>query len=247
MFLKKVSLEDNEMAAIKLIARTTAFGMVVVLGVACNQPGDGKRAGTSNPIEHAKEAFAEPQLQGQKFISDCSARPLTALGTALTTGHAVRGSRSVYSFTGANFELTSQYFESTTCEGEPVYSFVESGTFEIKKDQQTAEGAKLIDLKYGKVGARAETQSGVEIVNRLGLCGSRDWSLGKEREVTAQANQITCYNTQVPRVEPNIYKVEGGILYLGNEKGSDRDPQNRPRSLDRTGKRFVAISKTAAR
>jgi hypothetical protein len=184
-----------------------------------------------NPISNAKEALEDKDLQGKNFESDCSIQPLDALLTGILSGGqaSVKSQRVAYRFEGSNITRTTVLFNDTNCGGE-AFRYTETGTFNITKNQRTNDGGYFIDINYKKLSVKMSSDVGVTAANAIKLCGANNWGAGQEREVTAQAKDLSCYGAQVPRVNNNVYRIDGGnVLYLGTQSLENGAP--RPTSL----------------
>lgn len=184
-----------------------------------------------NPITNGKEAIEDKDLQGKNFESECSIEPLDALLTGILSGGqaSVKSSRVAYRFEGANITRTTVLFANLNCDGE-AFRYSETGTFNITKNQRTNDGGYFIDIKYNKLMVKIATDVGTVSANAIKLCGAQDWATGQERDVTVQAKNATCYGTVVPRVNNNVYRLDGGkVLYFGT--ASLENGQARPTSL----------------
>lgn len=194
------------------------------LAVACGKD-------EKNPFTNAKEAIEDKDLQGKNFESECSIEPLDALLTGLLSGGqaSVKSSRVAYRFEGANVTRTTVLFANLNCDGE-AFRYSETGTFNITKNQRTNDGAYFIDFKYKKLILKMTTDVGVVSANAVKLCGVSDWASNQERDVTAQAKDVSCYGTVVPRENNNVYRLDAGkVLMLGTQSLENGAP--RPASL----------------
>lgn len=193
----------------KKILLITALSLIAV---ACGK--DDK-----NPFTNAKEAIDDKDLQGKNFESECSVEALDALLTGILSGGqaSVKSSRVVYRFEGSNITRTTVLFANLNCDGE-AFRYTETGTFNVTKNQRTNDGAYFIDINYKKLMVSITTDVGAVSANAIKVCGIQDWAVKQEREVTAQAKDVTCYGTVVPRVNNNVYRLDAGkILMLGTQ------------------------------
>lgn len=184
-----------------------------------------------NPFTNAKEAIEDKDLQGKNFESDCSVEAFDAILTGILSGGqaSVKSSRVAYRFEGANITRTTVLFANLNCDGE-AFRYTETGTFNITKNQRTNDGGYFIDINYKSLSVAMASDVGAVSANAVKLCGAEDWAAGQTREVTAQAANATCYGTPVPRVNNNVYRLDGGnVLYLGTQSLENGAP--RPTSL----------------
>jgi len=204
-----------------------------LMAVACDKDNN------NNPIDNVREALEEKDLQNKTFQSECNLEPLDAILTGILTGGqaSVKSSRTQYRFVGANITRTTILYAQTDCVGD-AFTFNETGAFNVSKNQKTNDGGYFIDINFNKLMLKMDSDVGVQSANAIKLCGASDWAVGQEREVTAQAKDMSCYGATVPRTDLNIYRVdEGNVLYLGTP--SKDSNQARPTSLSKvkyTGK-----------
>lgn len=184
------------------------FAALSLMAVACGK--DDK-----NPISNFKEANEDVDLQGKNFESACLAE----------TSGGIQSSRVAYEFQGSNIVRSTILFTTPTCSIE-AYRYKDTGTFNITKNQRTADGGYFIDINFNNVAVLITTDAGAVVANAAGLCGAADWATSQEREVTAAAKSANCYGADVPRVNFNVYRIDGGnTLYLGSatlENGAAR-------------------------
>lgn len=193
----------------------------------------------SSPAENVQQAARDPSLQGKTFWSDCQLRPLTAIGTGILTGQSIKSSKTGLLFDGASVIRITQYFSAADCAGEYALTFKETGRFNILQDKKSSDSATFVDINYDILKLAADNAAGVQVANTLGLCGGSDWQAAQERDVTAHSADLKCYNTAVPRLDKNIYKLEGTTLFMGSQQPGFRDSDNRPTMLDRTNEKYV--------
>jgi hypothetical protein len=204
--------------------------MMCLAFAACN------RDRNNNPFTNAKTAADERDLQGKNFTSECSLKPMDAVFTAIATGFSasVKSSLEAYRFDGANVTRMTRFYQSPDCSGDAAVNFEEMGDFNLHKDQQTADLGRAIDIDYHTLKVQTLTNEGVAAANAIGLCGISDWSVNQQRDVTAQAKDVKCLGTPLPRHNANIYRVDAGVLYLGASTANPTDPSQRPTSLSAT-------------
>lgn len=200
---------------------------LAMLLVACGKDGN------KNPFENAAEAAKDKDLQGKTFESECSVEPIGAIIDGLLTGFDAAGksTRVQYRFDGANVARTTVLFTDVDCADEAL-RFEERGEFDINKDKKTKDGGYNLDMKFRGVYVTVADANGIEIAKGRELCGATDWTAGEEREVTAKAEDINCYNAKVPRNDVNIYRVDADVLYLGQSGKDEVGANERPSSLD---------------
>lgn len=192
--------------------------------------------GNSNPVQNAVEATEDPALQAKTFTSKCSVTPVGAVLTGLFTGGAaaVKSSATSYRFTGANVTRKTEVFQSADCTGEAALEFSEIGAFDILDDNKTADGGRLIDMDFKKLEVTVKNDAGLKVANAVSLCGTNNWSDNQKADVTTKSEDVNCYNAKVPRMQANIYKLEGSVLYLGTMSKDPVAKSARPASLDRS-------------
>lgn len=208
-----------------MILTLAATGLI--LGTACQRDTD--------PVSNVVEAAEDPGLQRKNFVSKCSLTPIDAIVSGILTGGdaAMKSQSTVYRFEGEGLTRTTNIFESSDCTGEAAIVFTETGKFDILDDNQTPEGARLVNFGYERLNVKIQTPAGVAAANALSLCGTNNWVDDQEADVTTKAAELTCYNATVPRLVANIYKIEGSILYLGTPAKDSVGEASRPTQLDR--------------
>lgn len=194
--------------------------------------GDSDDDDNNNPLDNAREAVEDTALQGRTFQSECVLEPLDAILTGILTGGdaLVKSSRTQYLFQGANLTRTTLLYTGSDCTGE-AFSFRESGTFDINPEQKTADNGSFMDMNFQKLMLRIDSDAGATAANAIKLCGVEDWATGQERDVSGNAENLTCYGAAVPRVSLNVYRIDAGnILLLGSV--STENGQERPTKLN---------------
>jgi hypothetical protein len=186
------------------------------------------KGSNKNPIANIKQAAADRDLQNT-FQSDCSTKvgALFVSGVATAGAATVKSLRTQYDFKGANVSRRMTYYTSADCSGE-AFNYTENGSFETHKDQKTNDGGYSVDMHFKKVSAKALNDAGVTIANAIGICDKKDWQVGKEVDVTDHSADMTCYGAAEPRDDFNIYRVDNGVLTLGNASLDSRSPDDRP-------------------
>lgn len=209
---------------------TVLFVAMSVLLVGCNKRHHDKY----NPVKNIKEAAKDKDLQEATFSSECRVKPVGALVSGLFTEGkvAVKGEQVSYRFDGANVLKKTRYFIASDCSGDSVFSFQESGTFKIDKDQKTNDGGHNVDLEFNELKGLPTAEPGVAVANAVKLCGITNWVQGEEKDVRPQSADLNCYAAKVPRKVLNVYRVDDGNLYLGVVTASSE----RPSKLDLTQK-----------
>lgn len=188
--------------------------------------------------KNVREAAKDKDLQNKTFVSECTPKPLEAFVTSLETlfDGKTAGYKTSYKFTGANVNRKTEVYSTLNCTGDAAYTFDESGTISINKDQKykSNDGGYLIDIDYDKLLVKVISEEGIKVANSKKLCGFADWTASKERDVTKQSNDIKCYNSPLPRHVANLYRVDANVLYLGTSSKGDTKDSKRPSSLDST-------------
>jgi hypothetical protein len=210
--------------------------LISVCALSMGFMGCGKDSSNSNPMDNVQQAAKDPDLQGKIFRGDCSMKPLDAIATGIaTSGDAsVKSAREQFEFVGANLTHAILLFNTSDCSGDVSLTFRQMGTFDIDIRKATGEGAKSIDINYGKLSLTINNDRGLKIATSIKLCGADDWKLNDQREVTDHAGNMTCYRQKMPVKVVNIYRVEGKTLFFGANGASASE--NRPTQLDRNTK-----------
>lgn len=204
---------------------------LLILAVAGGWMGAGCKQDESSPgsvTSHIEQVFREPDIQGKVFASACSERFLTGPATGLLTGVSINGSQLKYSFTGDKVERINDFYQNSDCSGPVAFSYREIGSFKIMEDRKTADNATFIDFHFDRLNLKISNEAGATAANGVNLCGAADWRPGDERDITAHAGDINCYAHTYPRIEANVYRVDGDTLTLGDGSLS---PGGRPTSL----------------
>jgi hypothetical protein len=208
--------------------KTILVAGVLSMTVSCN------KSNTNNdPVDNVREAVKEASIQEKTFRGDCQDKPINEIVTGLLTlGEAsVKSQRIQYRFSGANVSRVTHMYATRDCSGAEAFSFEESGELRIHEDQKTADNAKFVDFDYKKVALTVSSQEGVVIANRISVCNMTDWNVDDRRDVTRVAEEITCYNMEVPRQEYNVYRVDNeNTLYFGTHAKSNV-PETRPTEI----------------
>ena len=214
----------------KLFVFSAAAAML--MAAACD------KARTSNPITNAAQAAKDPALQGKAFKGKCSDRLITTVFTALAAGKALKSAHATYRFDGANVTRATLLYPETDCKGDVAYTFEEQGVVDIKDADKTKDDARFIDMVFDKVFVVINSDVGVKVANGIKLCEVEDWAMNQRREVTQVAKNKTCYNTELPRTEHNVYRLEDNTLILGAKDSADKT--GRPTALDRDDEVYKA-------
>ena len=118
--------------------------------------------------------------------------------------------------------------------GKVVYT----GEFALGNTDDLAENARRVDLTPKKLHVTATTESGVSAMNLAAMCGIKDWTLNKEREVTEAAVAGNClFAEKVGVTQFDIFAMDDQTLKFGKSflLGSVTDVASRPTKLsDRT-------------
>lgn len=208
-----------------------ALGVLMSI-VACED------SSNKNPIENAREAAQDKDLQSKTYRGECNVEVVDAIATFLATGGkvAVKSSREQYQFVGANVTHTTSMYEAANCEGQEVLVFKETGSFDAHPKQRAEDQSKMIDLKYDKLTLAAGNAEGAKAASELKMCGREDWAGGKEQDVTAQAGEANCYGKKLPTSEANVYRIDNNVLFFGKHEQSLAE---RPSHID-MGKKYSA-------
>lgn len=205
-----------------------SIAVVLTLAVGCN-----RSSTNDNPVQNIQEAVKETSLQEKAFLGDCQAKPINEIATGLLTlGEAsVKSQRIQFKFTGANVTRTTRLYAMANCADVEALTFEEFGEFTIHEDQKTSDSGIFVDFNFQKVELVMANQAGVVIANRIGVCNMTNWNINDRRDVTGAANEVTCYNTDVPRQEFNVYRIDNGnTLYFGT-KDKSNSPDQRPSAI----------------
>ncbi len=192
----------------------------------------------NDPIRNAEEASKDRELQ-KTFTSECSIKPLDAIVTGLMTAgkSSVKSGQVSYRFDGVNVVRQTRLYTSADCSGDVAVTFEEAGTIKIDKESRgrnNNDNAREIEMDFDSLTAVVLTKENAEAANTARLCGLSNWEANKERDVTAQSEDVLCYNAKVPRHVSNIYRVDDGVLYLGTVTKGSVSKEERPTSLSST-------------
>ena len=197
-----------------MLSSRILFCCLVLIFVSCNKSSD-----NNDPVVNTQEVVKELNLQGKTFRGDCHDQPINEILTGLLTlGEAsVQSQRIQYRFTGANVARVTHLYGARDCSGPEAFTFEEAGEMRILENSKTADGATLIDFDFKKVDLTVSSQEGVVIANRIGVCNQSDWAINTKRDVTPTSAEFSCYNVTTPRLEFNIYRLDGNVLYFGTQ------------------------------
>jgi hypothetical protein len=155
---------------------------------------------------------------------------------SLFTGEssAAKSVRIVYEFRGNKITRRTEIFKAANCQGSAGLTMSETGTFDVHpKDQTSADGGRFIDMDFTKINVEVQSAEGAEMANQAGLCGADNWAEGNNRNVTASANDVSCFGMELPRRLQNIYKLEDNALFFGRLTDPSGADTTRPEALDR--------------
>lgn len=186
-----------------------------------------------NPISNIREAAKDGGLQDKTFRGECSLKPLQLIATGIATlgEDALKSGREQYYFEGMNVVHTTILYTSANCtEGESIV-YTEKGSMEIDRDKKTDDGASYIDFKFEALQVKIQSEAGANIAHDVGLCGTQDWTVGVERDVTTVAEDLNCYRRKLPAHDANVYRLDDKTLYFG-EKGLIERNEERPARLN---------------
>lgn len=218
----------------KMTAQSAAMTLAITALANVAFVGCGKDK-NNDPVQNVRVASEDRDIQNKNFSSACSQKPIEGILTGILTGGEapLRSQKVVYRFEGANVTRSTQIFTTPDCSGDIAISFEEIGEFTLDTDSRTGEGAKFIDFDYKKLKMSIVSNPGVIAANAVGICGAHDWALSQQRDVTAQAADLRCYNIATPRHQSNIYFLEGNTLFFGTQSPAAVDPSKRPGQLNR--------------
>jgi hypothetical protein len=193
-----------------------------------------QKRSNKNPIENAREAISDVDLQSKSFLGDCSINLGDALASFVASSgkYSVKSSRDQFQFVGANLTRTTRIYESADCTGQDVLMFKETGAFHVDPDKRAEDQSNFIDITYDRLTLVAQSEFGVQLANEIKICGHEDWSVGKEIEVTAQAEDVSCYRKKLPSQEADVYRLENNNLYFGERDALLKSRQSRPARVD---------------
>ena len=192
--------------------------------VACN------RHSRKNPVAAASEALKDKDLQ-KTFQSKCEIKGLDAVVTGImSAGQAsVKSSRVLWKFSGNQVTRTTVLFAQADCAQES-WVFQETGKFKIDDKARTNDNGRHLDLDMDRLTLIVRDENGAKAANGIKLCNKADWSANsKEQNVTSSSKDVSCYNAQVPRKQFTAYRIDNGVLYMGDAADA---PSARPASLN---------------
>jgi hypothetical protein len=181
--------------------------------------------------DNVREAAKDKELQDKTFRGECSYKPLDTIisGIATRGDTSIKSAREQYEFTGANFQHVTSLYTTKDCSGAESIVFQESGSFKIDETKKSADSGKYITMEFNKLHVKIGNQDGANIAQASKLCGTPEWGLNEEKDVTGNAFRISCYRQPVPSVDETIYHVDGNTLVFGEKIGRSTE---RPTSLD---------------
>lgn len=190
------------------------------------------KSSNSNPVDNAREAAKNPEIQGQIYKRvDCIVTPaefgMTAAGSIFNDEKlTIKSAREQYQFKGANVTHALVYYTSADCSGQEVAVYRQQGSVR-SVDVKTKDGSKGIDINYDRLFVEPKTSEAVTYANDLKLCGIEDWAQNSEREVTTKMDNEKCSTLHSGKVETVVLN-EGKALYLG------KSVSGRPDSADKS-------------
>ena len=157
--------------------------------------------------------------------------------TCDTFGPLSSSGRSLFEFEPLIYRKQILMYADAQCAtamGKVVYT----GEFALGNTDDLAENARRVDLTPKKLHVTATTESGVSAMNLAAMCGIKDWTLNKEREVTEAAVAGNClFAEKVGVTQFDIFAMDDQTLKFGKSflLGSVTDVASRPTKLsDRT-------------
>ncbi len=193
-----------------------------------------QKRSNKNPIENAREAISDIDLQSKSFVGDCSIDLGDALVSFVASSgkYSVKSSRDEFQFVGANLTRTTRIYESADCTGQDALMYKETGAFHVDSDKRAEDQSKFIDITYDRLSLVAQSEFGVQLANDIKICGREDWTVGKEIEVTAQSEDVSCYRKKLPSKEADVYRLEKNNLYFGERDSLLKNLESRPARVD---------------
>ena len=197
------------------------------------------KASNTNPADNATEYTKDTDLQGKVFKGECSMKPLDEVAAGIPTGgDNIKSARVQYSFVGANLTHDIFLYKSSDCSGTAALSFIETGAFRLDPKTTTGEGAKAIDITFDHLHLLVGDDVGLRIAHALNMCGTNDWSIAKDREVTPAAADQQCFRQKLPSHDATIYLLDKNTLYFGAKAPLNRSA-DRPTTLEK-GLKYTA-------
>ena len=138
--------------------------------------------------------------------------------------------RTYVRFAGAKLLQVHELYKNSDCT-EPVARIKYHGEFEVKEEQ--GDGVRQINLNYKEAKAIASHEDGRKAMNLVGFCGSRNWELNQERDVSGESRDLNCNLKKIPVVEQNLFKVDDKVIYFGATPAIGNGTEQRPSGVDR--------------
>jgi hypothetical protein len=165
----------------------------------------------------------EPDIAGN-WTSNCIKSP----------GLGVPMARAEYSFNAiGDFDKTENFYAGETCDS-PIVTGIVSGTYDAKGKHPDNDDVKMINLTVDEVFVTANTDEGVETLNRIKFCGKDNWEVGEDVEVTGE--DCGPYSFNKGDVVYDVYDVkEEDKLYFGKSLAlteEEEDPAERPKDIN---------------
>jgi hypothetical protein len=140
--------------------------------------------------------------------------------------------RTTLEFSGDSVARNEQFFSEGDCKEAVAVDVIYRGRFEKKDEIQ--EDVHQLNLSYGQVVVIPRTEAGVNALNTINLCGTSDWAIGREVDVTAVSRGATCPVDGTPQNIFDIYTIQDDVLFLGKgDAASKATPETRATELDR--------------
>jgi hypothetical protein len=129
------------------------------------------------------------------------------------------GVRSYVKFSSSTFMHSNSIFPNADCSGNLISRVEEAGTYTL--GQKNSDGSYNMSIKMQSARATIQDQKGVDIANRLGTCGTRDWKLNAERDLEQTPN-CTFSKSKKGNIGPDKVKIiDAKKIYFKDVEKSD--------------------------
>lgn len=141
-------------------------------------------------------------------------------------------------FLGNAATYVERNFSDGACT-QPSVVTTSRGEIELGEGVSAPAGAMALDFTFTSVTLKPVTDDAAAAWRERGVCGSRDWLAGEERDVTGRECDFSGLGsvTRVPKLGDRrfgVVKIDSGQIFFGrlSPERDGADPSRRPIELD---------------